>query len=78
MFELRFFKLVHEILCWEEAPVVHFLNPHETSTQKKPAAPVADELDPLRMYISIAYPSYFGIKLSIGCFSRFRDLVVAV
>ena len=76
MFDLRFFHLVRKILCWEEAPVVHFLNTHESSMQRRPTAPAADDLDPLRMYISIAYPSYFGVKLSIGCFARFRDLVV--
>lgn len=74
MFDLAFFKIVNRVMRLKEAPETRFMNVHETYTHR--GSSVEDGKDALRLYVCIAYPSYFGVGLRVGCVPRFRDLVV--
>lgn len=75
MFDLRFFKLVDQILCSDE----HHQSPATSrdralnkkySTDDSITITVKDEDKLLRMYISLTYPGYFAADSAQSCSFR--------
>ena len=76
MFELSFFKIVHNILEWTETPSIQYLSEHEsTMSRREPSVRKSAYQDfqamdrntrALKMYIISTYPAYFGIDLRAG------------
>ena len=74
MFDLTFFNVVRKVLDWTEAPVNHYINEHQRYVEKSTNVPLfarrmqefdmmSRDVRMLHVYVSVTYPSYFGVVL---------------
>lgn len=73
MFDLKFFRIVGNVLRWTESPPVRFVSPHEYKIETSKDSSISDnclkvsklmapEIIQLHMYVKRTYAPYFGIE----------------